>query len=199
MKKALSLILALTLCLSLCACGGDKKKAKESPIVGTWHTYATGVTSTYTFKANGKYSLDMVGSFNMEDSGTYTFNEENGTVTFNSDDSGEDATYKVEIRDCCMILNSVQYGKVYSKSESCDVLDIVLGKWVHTSLEGTYLTFNKDGTCSLTTPSGTDTGIYIYDPVTEKVEIPNADLIFVFEENGNRLSATNTRGFYFKR
>lgn len=44
MKKALSLILALVLCLSLCACGGNsiKKACKEADeLVSKWHSEGT--------------------------------------------------------------------------------------------------------------------------------------------------------------
>ena len=195
MKKALSLILALVLCLSLCACGG-----KKSPIVGTWHTYAVGATSTYTFTKDGKYTLEIEGSVEAESDGEYTFNQEDGTIIL-CDEDGNETTQEIELRDCCMILNDVKYGKVYDDKDSCEVLNDVLGKWVHTSLEGTYLKFKKDGTCSLTTPDGKDKGIYIYDPVLKQIEIPAANLIFEFEEttDGIELNATNARGLYFKR
>ena len=47
MKKAISLILALVLCLSLCACGADQKPAGAVPS-GTVPTGTTGVTTSPT-------------------------------------------------------------------------------------------------------------------------------------------------------
>ena len=48
MKKNISLILALVLCLGLCACGKE-----TSPIVGTWHGGVRSNIFTYVFNADG--------------------------------------------------------------------------------------------------------------------------------------------------
>ena len=53
MKKALSLILALVLCLSLCACGNNESKIKDALINGVWASDETtddGTVRTYDYK-----------------------------------------------------------------------------------------------------------------------------------------------------
>ena len=54
MRKALSLILALVMCLSLCACGGNSKNIDpQIEVLGKW-TYDTGnCVWTYIFYSDG--------------------------------------------------------------------------------------------------------------------------------------------------
>ena len=213
MKKALSLILALVMCLSMCACGksddGSQKDEEKSPIVGVWRYKLMGTTFTYHFKSDGTFTYTVDGidsSSEMKDTGKYTYNEEDGTITLNID-NGDELTKDVEIRDCCLITREntygevfeQKYGKVYSDSDNCEVLDVLLGKWKHTVAD-TYLEFNKDGTYSISDSTGSASGLYVYDPVLKKVEL-SGELIFEFEEtsDGIELYATNMKGLYFKR
>lgn len=77
MKKIVALILALTMCLSLCACGGTAKT--EDAIIGTWE---------YNFKlketgAAGKKGDDYQQKLELYSGGT-------GKLEYNNLTSGED-------------------------------------------------------------------------------------------------------------
>lgn len=67
MKKVLSLLLVLALCLALCACGKDINEQVE--IVGTWK-YDTGHTIwTFIFNADGSctyYSSTVADSYSED-------------------------------------------------------------------------------------------------------------------------------------
>lgn len=193
MKKILALVLVFVLCLALWACGSN------NGIVGTWRTYIVGTTYTFVFKNNNTYTYTYEGAFNMNGTGTYVLNEENGTIILTNDDG--EITQTVQIRDCCMILNQVKYGKAYTERENCEVLDILLGKWEHPSLENTYLEFYKNGTYKLMFQGEVDTGLYIYDPVEGTVHITDASLTFKFSEQASEthLYATDGSGLYFRR
>ena len=79
MKKTLSLILVIALCLSLCACGKNVNEQLE--IVGVWQ-YDTGSTLwTFIFKADGTctyYSSTVASSYT--DDYYYLVTDENGVV-----------------------------------------------------------------------------------------------------------------------
>ena len=191
MKKAISLIMTLVLCLSLCACGDT------SPIVGTWQTHIAGTTYTYVFKSDNTYIFTMEGAFDGEARGKYAVNEDNGTIVL-SKDTG-DITQTVQLRDCCIILNEVKYGKVYTENEKCEVLDTVLGKWENQDWNMS-IEFHKDGTCTFMSNGEADSGLlYIYDPVEETIHIPGAPLTFRFNktETGTDIYAEN--GLWFSR
>ena len=191
MKKAISLLLALVMCLSLCACGG------KSPIVGTWQTHIAGTTYTYVFKSDNTYTFTLEGAFNTEDHGKYALNEDNGTIIF-SKDTG-DITHTVQLRDCCIILNEVKYGKVYTENEKCEVLDTVLGKWENQNWNMS-IEFHKDGTCTFMSNGETDTGLlYIYDPVEETIHIPGASLTFEFKKTETGTDIYAETGLWFSR
>ncbi len=55
MKKALSLILALILCLSLCACGGNTNdlSSEEPSVVGEWKNQSSGMDLVLTPSGRG--------------------------------------------------------------------------------------------------------------------------------------------------
>ena len=192
MRKVLSLILVFVLCLSLCACGS------KSAIVGTWRTYIAGTTFTYVFD-NNTYTYTFEGAINLEGKGKYVLNEDSGTIRLIKDDG--EVTHTVELRDCCMIFNRVQYGKAYKENEKCEVLDVLLGKWDHSFLDDVYLEFNKDGTYLLMYNGEPEKGLYIYDPVEETVRIPGASLTFKFNKtfSGTELYETNNRSLSFSR
>ena len=66
MKKAISIFLALLLCLSLCACGGDDANA-EKAIVGKWKSFE-GRTATFNEDGTGEapYGGDFTWKFDKE-------------------------------------------------------------------------------------------------------------------------------------
>lgn len=56
MKKVLSLLLALVMCFSLCACGKDPDQVLQEKLLGTWYSEDTVNSSVkwyYTFYENG--------------------------------------------------------------------------------------------------------------------------------------------------
>ena len=86
MRKILSLILVLVLCMSLCACGGSSGK---SGFVGTWTgTDKNGVSCSVIFKSNGSFLLthDQYGSRSGEwelfENGTVAATDDNYGATF---------------------------------------------------------------------------------------------------------------------
>ena len=67
MKKALSLLLALVLCLGLCACGNSEGKIKEALTKGEWYSDResdNGYNRTYNynirFYEDGSYKLTYI-------------------------------------------------------------------------------------------------------------------------------------------
>ena len=193
MKRVISLVLILAMCLGLCACG------KKSPIVGTWHTCIMGAKLTYVFKSNGTYTFASDGTVHMEEKGKYTISKDETSITFNTE--GKESTAKLSIDQCMMYIGTTRYGRSYSATEKADVLKDVLGSWKHTTKSGVTLEINKDGTCVLTTTTGTETEVYIYDPNMRNVYLPDEDILFKLEEtsDGVRLNATNKTGMTFKR
>ena len=89
MKKALSLILALVLCLSLCACG---KANIEDIVIGSWQ-------GTYILGKNAFWGQDegdiMVDTLDIYKGGTGTLHEYNQT----KDDQWSDRSFSWEITD----------------------------------------------------------------------------------------------------
>lgn len=57
MKKALSLVLALVMCLSLCACGNGEKSAKKA-ILGTWGIVGDAESMVFTEDGKATYGSD---------------------------------------------------------------------------------------------------------------------------------------------
>lgn len=55
MKKALSLILALVLCLGLCACGGNANElsSEEQSVIGEWINQSSGMDLVLTPSGRG--------------------------------------------------------------------------------------------------------------------------------------------------
>ena len=115
MKKALSLILVLVMCLSLCACGGEKKVKKEL-IQRPW-SYEEMVKTTY--EDGSSISTREVTEYNFSNSGTVGYyhsvdcyyiggqsniskEKKNGTYTIEKDeiiisyDDGKDTILKYE-------------------------------------------------------------------------------------------------------
>ena len=188
MKKALSLLLALVMCLSLCACGGVKK----NPIVGTWKGGTQSGTYTYIFNTDGTYSLQITGLFALDDHGTYSYDEESNVLTFNSEEDGTSST-TIELNECYLCIEQVNYGKVYSNNDDCTVLNTVLGNWKQALPSGEYIDnggtieFKKDGTYTLTTSTDSASGIYIYNPATKIVELPVDGITLKMSEDTTKL------------
>lgn len=90
MRRILSLILVLILCMSLCACGGTSGKNK---FVGIWKgPDVEGYNCTITFKSNGTYIFEhdkydtRMGNWEVLDSDTIVAKDEVTTFTFNLSD-----------------------------------------------------------------------------------------------------------------
>lgn len=80
MKKFLSLLLALTLAVSLCACGGNKQ---QDVVVGDWQAnFATvsGIEGEFT---------DASLAINEDGTGTFVFMKDTADLTWKYDDGGE--------------------------------------------------------------------------------------------------------------
>ena len=100
MKRVISLLLALVMMLSLCACGGSPVK---KALVGSWsHTEVKngGVldVTTYVFKSNGKFQYLHSTNTEMNDyTGTYIINDDDTISIYagdNKTDVKETLTYK---------------------------------------------------------------------------------------------------------
>ena len=84
MKKAISLILALLMCLSLCACGGAGESGKEPPLTvetatGNYKSVGLFFDHSYTAKENTTYDKTPRGK------GTWAINTDGG-ITFSPAD-----------------------------------------------------------------------------------------------------------------
>ena len=197
MKKALSLILALVMCLSLFGCGGA---SKSSVIVGTWQGYTWSTEYIYIFAEDGTYKHSSGGYTNIISAGTYTYNEKKGSLIL-TDENGE-TCIDVEMRECFMILTdpslgnaSMSYGRVYAADEDCGVLNDVLGTWTSKLVSDSTLTFNKNGTYTLNPGLGSESfqGIYTYDPVGRMINILDAGLEFKLtqDDSGKTITCLN--------
>ena len=102
--KTISIVLMLLTILCLTACGDPKEeesaKLSGSPfektdLIGQWKGTGDEI-STVTFTKDGNY-LDDAGSISME--GTYTVNEQAGTITVHEKDYGMVFVYYVELSD----------------------------------------------------------------------------------------------------
>lgn len=85
MKKALSLILALVLCLSLCACGGKRSSEKMTPeeaVVDSaeWKVKFDLYNRGYKVAPNIQTSIKEVDENKFEFSGTYSAKNEFGEL-----------------------------------------------------------------------------------------------------------------------
>lgn len=89
MKKGISLILVLVMCLSLCACG-----EKQEQIIATNN-------STESFKTDGEYTIDdLIGVWHSEDSQQVLFVNPDITSRYNfapNSSSMDDRDYQMEI------------------------------------------------------------------------------------------------------
>lgn len=102
MKKALSLILALVMCLSLCACGSEDTTDEKTPKEAVSDRAQSSVELTLTARdlkvARAKItSIEEVSENEFEFSGTYTAKDENyGEVSGKFEGSG---VYDPETKD----------------------------------------------------------------------------------------------------
>lgn len=93
MKKLFALLLALVLCLSLCACGGANKDDIREELQGTWRaswtTDGARISRYYTFEGD-RYTTGgvafIVGELEPK-SGTYKIS--NSTIRLTPDDGSE--------------------------------------------------------------------------------------------------------------
>ncbi len=195
MKKTISMILALALCLGLCACGKE-----TSPIVGTWHGGAHSATFTYVFHADGTYTFQTTGLFATSNRGTYTYDEETRVLSLVGE-NGDEFRRTIELNECYMSLDQVSYGKAYGDRDECPVLDEILGTWYHKTTRDFVLEFYKNGTYQLTTPESAEDGIYIYNPATGIIEIPGANITLKLDQASDvsTLYAPGELSLIFKR
>lgn len=193
MKKLLALVLFFVLLMSFAACSAGKPEEKEAenPIIGTWQTGGDG-NLIYEFKENGKIVLTVVkkGS-TAEETKTmeYTYNEKTGELKI--DDFGK--VIKVKINECFMDFDNgrMQFGRVYGEKDSCGALNDVLGNWVSALGNNGTMKINKDGTVKMTLPAGSITGIYIYNPDTKELKIPEVGFRWKLEETDKGMQLTD--------
>lgn len=195
MKKIISLILVLMLCLGLCACGKE-----TSPIVGTWRGGVRSNTFTYVFHADGTYAFQTTGMVAASDRGTYTYDEKTRVLSLVGE-NGDEFRRTIELNECYMSLDQVSYGKAYGDQDECPALDAILGTWYHKATRDFVLEFYKNGTYQLTTPESADDGIYIYNPATGIIEIPGANITLKLDQESDAptLYAPGELSLIFKR
>ena len=98
MKKVVCIVLAFALTTGMIAGGAfaknaEAKKAKTSPLVGSWKVTIEGLTFTYKFKKNGKGTYNAVGtkfSFKYKDKGNKVY------IKYNGSDGGYTYPYKIK-------------------------------------------------------------------------------------------------------
>ncbi len=88
MKKLLALLLVFVFALSLVACGS---KDGGSGLVGTWECVDDDVV--VVFNANGTMSVEEGG---QSGEGTYSYDEESDTLTFNLGDEERETELKLD-------------------------------------------------------------------------------------------------------
>ncbi len=195
MKKSISMILAVVLCLALCACGQE-----TNPIVGTWRGGVRSNTFTYVFNADGTYDFRTTGLIAVSQRGTYTYDEKTRVLSLVGED-GNEFRRTIELNECYMSLDQVSYGKSYGDKEECPALDKILGTWYHKVIKDFVLEFYKNGTYQITTPESAEDGIYIYNPATGIIEIPGANITLKLDEASgvSTLYAPGELSLIFKR
>jgi len=178
MKRMAAIIFSVFMLL-LCACGGKEgttKKTKE--LAGTWRSSDQFQEYTYEFRENGTYRYTTTG--------TVAEHEMEGSYTFDGERVKLDDGKVMEYRDCCLVsrgsASTTKYGKSYDKQDDCpQALKDMLGPWF---VEGTtvQLYLAPSGNYTLYTTDGRSSGVYIYDPVEQTVELPGADRVFKYEK-----------------
>lgn len=173
--------------------------------VGKWRSYLTGTTITYDLRKDGSYTCNFEGLVDADFRGHYTYDDDMGTITFKAIVIG--ATYpnvstcSIDLRDSCIVLDNITYGRVCDDDETCDAMKDVLGTWHDTSDKGVTITFSKDGTYHLETPTKISSGLFIYDPVLKTIELPQMDASFSYlpKSNGGKKICWDDKGLYFTR
>lgn len=179
--------------------------SKPASPVGTWRSYSADTTITYVFRKDGSYSCTFEGMKNARHRGHYTYDADDDTITYKEIIIGGTSpkTYSgtVEIRDSCIILNNLKYGRVCDEDENCKALNDILGTWLDTSYGSTTITFSKDGTYTINSPDTSAKGIYIYDSSINKIDLPDCGISFSFlpKAKDGRQICWDSRELYFAK
>lgn len=91
MKKILSIILVMVMCLSLCACGSKTDKIKDAmqgTWVAEWTAIGKNISRYYTFKGN-KYTTGGDAALGELATETGTFEITDSVIKFTPDDNSE--------------------------------------------------------------------------------------------------------------
>ena len=187
----IAVVAVVVIALIVIFVGGSSSGA--SPIVGTWHTYVSNVIFVYEFDEDGTYVYTAnrkngSSSTKIEEEGNYTFDESKNKLTLKSETKVE--TKDVIVDGCMMMFGDLPFGKVYSGKVDCPALNDILGKWVDSTGSGS-MTISKDGTAKMTIPTGSVTGIYVYNPTTKELVIPEAGFRWKLEDVNNCIQFTD--------
>lgn len=149
MKKIVALILALTMCLSLCACGGGTATKGES-LAGTYTNVAFSPNTKYTLNENSTY--DKV---SPNEKGTYKASKDGFVLTDTDDDEthfAKEGDYYYRTNLICCFEKDEDYGlaPTFSKEGKsnqwfCAYYDSISD----TRWKVIILTLNEDGTFKL--------------------------------------------------
>ena len=100
MKKVISLLLALVMCLSLCACGGNETPTEaekaDLKIIGTWKTDPSYNDYVMVINDDNTGSLSVNGG---TESLTWTYDEATCTLTLTKANSPDTTLIYVEEND----------------------------------------------------------------------------------------------------
>ena len=184
MKKALSLILALVLCLSLCACGessqGVVEDSKDVDIVGEWKGVTGGI---FTFKNDG--TLDISGEtaewWYDDDEECYNLSYDGVTLSFTIEE--DDGMPFFEI-DGDRFYHAYYFEKLFG-----DAPADLIGEWyLDTSDTGNvdYIIyeFNEDGTVYHLAVNAYDSGHKVSSSGSDTYKVRDGVIYCTSESNG---------------
>lgn len=111
MKKAMFLILALSVALSLCACTSKETEQQatlppESLIWGTWEANYFGSTAVYVFNEDGTYTNYIQSSYLAGTNGTYEYDASTSTLILYKEDETE-SKLSAKVAESKLILRNI--------------------------------------------------------------------------------------------
>jgi uncharacterized lipoprotein YehR (DUF1307 family) len=205
MKKALSLILALVLCLSLCACGGGndapKTPVKETitaeSLAGTYKATLWFIDHSITLNANTSYDFGDTekGTFKLDGNNVDFYNKEG----FVNRQYFAEANYIYQIDTAWVFDKDEEYGLAFSPDENGMADQTFVSEMLNTNMPGCdyskiVLDLNTDGSFVLSLGHRTRTtaeitksfeGTYVSDDSAITLTYDGQDYVMILNNSNH--------------